>query len=59
VYLFDMNRGVEVLKLKGGVHSARRMRSVVAPSLKRSPYAAKPVGGLSRTSTGFVCPLFN
>jgi hypothetical protein len=59
VYLFDMNRGVEVLKIKEGVNAARKMRSVVAPSLKRSPYAAKPVGGLSRTSTGFVCPLFN
>ena len=55
-----MNRGVEVLRIKkGGVKAARRMKSVVAPSLKRSPYAAKPVAGLSRSSTGFICPLFN
>jgi hypothetical protein len=60
VYLFDMNRGVEVLRIKkGGVKAARKMKSVVAPSLKRSPYAAKPVGGLSRSTTGLVCPLFN
>ena len=60
VYLFDMNRGVEVLKVKnGGVSAARKMKAVVAPSLKRSPWAAKPVGGLARTNGGFVCPLFN
>jgi hypothetical protein len=57
VFLFDMARGVEVLRLKKGVNSARHMKSVVAPSLKRSPYAAKAVGGLDRTGTGFVCPL--
>jgi hypothetical protein len=60
VYLFDMNRGVEVLRIKkGGVKAARKMKKVVAPSLKRSPYAAKPVSGLSRTDSGFICPLFN
>jgi hypothetical protein len=59
VFLFDMARGVEVLRLKKGVHSARHMKSVVAPSLKRSPFAAKPIGGLATTSSGgYVCPLF-
>lgn len=58
VYLFDMNRGVEVLRLKKGANAARRMKSVVAPSLRRSPYAAKPVDGLARSgSGGYVCPL--
>jgi hypothetical protein len=58
VYLFDMNRGVEVLRLKKGADAAESMKSVVAPSLLRSPYAAKPVGGLARSGSGFVCPLF-
>jgi hypothetical protein len=52
-----MNRGVEVLRLKKGVAAAGRMKSVVAPSMRRSPYAAKPVGALALTGTGFVCPL--
>lgn len=63
IYLFDMDRGVEVLRLKKGAHHSRKMKSVVAPSLKSARYAAKPVGGLEvRTSAGgdvsYVCPLF-
>jgi hypothetical protein len=59
VYLFDMARGVEVLRIKGGVKSAKRMKSVVAPSLKSARYARKPVGGLARNGASWVCPLFN
>ncbi len=63
VYLFDMDRGVEVLRLKKGAHASRKMKSVVAPSLKSARYAAKPVGGLeARVSASgdvsYVCPLF-
>jgi hypothetical protein len=63
VYLFDMNRGVEILRLKKGTRSAARMKSVTAPSLRRSRYASKPVGGLKATtaangSVSYVCPLF-
>ena len=58
IYLFDMARGVEVLRVKKGVNAARRMKSVVAPSLKHARFAARPVGGLARNGSGWVCPLF-
>ncbi len=62
VYLFDMNRGVEVLRIKGGAGASSRMKSVVAPSVKRDRFAAKPVSSLARTSanggTSYICPLF-
>jgi hypothetical protein len=59
IFLFDMNRGVEVLRLKKGVHAARKMKSVTAPSVKNALYESKPVGGLARTASGgYVCPLF-
>ena len=64
IYLFDMSRGVEVLRLKGGAAAASRMKSVTAPSRKtRDRYAAKMVGSLARTtnadgSVSYVCPLF-
>ena len=62
VYLFDMDRGVEILRLKKGVKASRRMKAVTAPSEKRDPLAAKPVGALA-TNVGdagvsYVCPLF-
>jgi hypothetical protein len=60
VYLFDMSRGIEVLRLKGGANSSARMRSVTAPSVgKNDPWAAKPVAGSGLAADGgFVCPLF-
>jgi hypothetical protein len=59
VYLFDMSRGVEVLRIKDGTAATAQMRSVVAPSLRDASHAAKPVGGLfGNGATGFVCPLF-
>jgi len=62
VYLFDMSRGVEILRMKKGVNASRRMKAVAAPSVKRDPLAAKPVGALA-TNVGdagvsYVCPLF-
>jgi hypothetical protein len=58
VYLFDMSRGVEILRLKKGAHASARMRSVVAPSVKRDRFAAKVAGGLERRGGRYVCPLF-
>jgi hypothetical protein len=65
-YLFDMSRGIEVLKIKqGGIRAARRMKAVTAPKLKSARFAAKPVGSLGRAAsfsdaggTGYICPLF-
>ena len=55
VYLFDMNRGIEVLKLKHGTHAAAasRLASVTAPSVRSDPYASVPV-----TKGSLVCPAF-
>jgi hypothetical protein len=64
VFLFDMARGVEILRIKnGGLSATARMKSVTAPSLKRDRYAAKPVSSLVSTSgaggsASYVCPLF-
>jgi hypothetical protein len=59
VYLMDMSRGIEVIRLKGGgARASARMKSVVAPSVRRDPWAAKPVEGSSLANGGYVCPLF-
>ena len=61
VYLFDMARGVEVLKLRGGgAKASARMKSVTAPSVRKADrWASKPVAGSSLSADGgFVCPLF-
>ena len=57
-----MSRGVEILRMKKGADASRRMKAVTAPSVKRDPLAAKPVGALA-TNVGdagvsYVCPLF-
>jgi hypothetical protein len=63
LYLFDMRRGIEVLRLKQGANASRRMKSVTAPTARPSRFAAKVAGGLERTvksdgSVSYVCPLF-
>ncbi len=58
VYLFDMNRGIEVLKLKRGTHDygVSKLASVSAPSVRRDLFASVPVGGSARGQ--LVCPAF-
>jgi hypothetical protein len=64
IFLFDMARGVEVLRLKGDARKASKMKKVTAPSRKsRDRYAPKMVGALAQVanadgSTSYVCPLF-
>ena len=63
VYLFDMCRGVEVLRIRGNTARSARMKSVTAPSVKADRFAAEPVSSLVRASSAngasrFVCPLF-
>ena len=56
-----MARGVEVIRLKGGgAKASARMKSVVAPSVRKNDrWASKPVAGSSLGGDGgFVCPLF-
>jgi hypothetical protein len=56
VYLFDMSRGVEVLRLRGGPAGSSRMASVTAPSVRRDPLASVPVAPAD--GGPLVCPLF-
>ena len=56
VYLFDMDRGVEVLRLRPGAEASALMPSVTAPSVRSDPLAPVPVG--SAGGNGLVCPLF-
>jgi hypothetical protein len=57
VYLMDMSRGIEVLRLKGGAQASARLATVREPRRVRPDRLAEvPVRGLTRGS--FVCPLF-
>ena len=57
LYLFDMSRGVEVLRMKKGAHASRRMKSVTRADRRGAAASrAKPAGGLEadRSSDGSV-----
>ena len=56
VYLFDMSRGIEILRVKGGAAAASRLPTVTSPPAKLDPLAARPVSGL--TAGSLVCPVF-
>ena len=58
VYLFDMNRGIEVLALKSSTKAAAvsRLRTVRAPAAQADPYAPVPAGSLSNGA--LICPGF-
>jgi hypothetical protein len=52
IYLFDMARGVEILRLAGGAGASARMASVQAPAVGTPRFVSRRVG------TQLVCPLF-
>ena len=56
VYLFDMDRGIEVLRLKGGPHASARLATAREPKRGPDRLAKVPVSGL--TPGSLVCPLF-
>ena len=59
VFLFDMSRGIEILRLKGGAARVSSLRTAHEPrsgGTRSDPLAARPIGGLTRGS--LVCPLF-
>jgi hypothetical protein len=57
IYLFDMARGIEILRLKGGSAAASKLRTVQSPPAQApGAWSAQPVGGLAQDS--LVCPLF-
>jgi hypothetical protein len=57
VYVFDMARGIEILRLKGGSDAAARLATVQSPPARPDPWAARPVVGA--TNESLVCPLFD
>jgi hypothetical protein len=56
IYLFDMSRGVEILRLAGGPSASSQLATVREPARNADPLAAVPVSGL--TPGSLVCPLF-
>jgi hypothetical protein len=58
IYLFDMSRGVEVLRLAGGPSASSKLATVREPARKADPLAAQPVPGSGLTPGSLVCPLF-
>jgi hypothetical protein len=56
VYLFDHQRGIEILRLIGGPSASASLRTVHDPGATSDPFAPQPV----RSSSGaiFVCPAF-
>ena len=56
VYLFDMDRGIEILRLKGGPHASAKLATVREPQRGPDRLAKVPVSGL--TPGSLVCPLF-
>jgi len=58
VYLFDMDRGIEVLKLKSptAARAVSGLRTVRAPAAERDPLAPMPTSSLERGT--LICPGF-
>ena len=58
VYLFDMDRGIEILRLKGGPTASARLATVREPRARTDRLAKVPVRGTGLTPGSLVCPLF-
>ena len=57
IYLFDMSRGVEILRMTGGPSASRLLPTVQEPAPVVDPHAARPLSGL--TPDSLVCPAFD
>jgi hypothetical protein len=55
VYLFDMDRGIEVLRLKGGPQASAKLATVREPKRGPDRLAKVPVSGLSRARWSARC----
>jgi hypothetical protein len=58
VYLMDMDRGIEILRLKGGPKAAAKLATVREPRARVDTLAKVPVAGSGLTPGSLVCPLF-
>ena len=59
VYLFDRNRGIEVLRLKRGPRHSSKLKTVREPRARFDRLAARPVADSGLTPGSLVCPLFD
>jgi hypothetical protein len=57
IYLFDMSRGVEILRMAGGPSASSLLPTVQEPAPDADPLAARPVSWL--TPDSLVCPAFD
>jgi hypothetical protein len=58
VYLFDMDRGIEILRLRGGPKAAAKLATVRERRARPNPLAKVPLAGSGLTPGSLVCPLF-
>jgi hypothetical protein len=56
IYLFDMSRGIEILRLEGGPSASASLPTVQEPRATSDPLAAQPVRDAAAYS--LVCPVF-
>jgi hypothetical protein len=56
IFLFDMSRGVEILRMAGGPSKSSSLKTVAAPRPESDPLALQPVSGL--TDGELICPIF-
>ncbi len=56
IFLFDMSRGVEILRMSRGPSNSSALRTVVEPAPEADPLALQPVSGL--TDDALICPIF-
>jgi hypothetical protein len=56
IFLFDMSRGVEILRMDGGPDKSSKLKTVVEPRPTADPLALQPAEGL--TGEALVCPIF-
>ena len=56
LYLFDMDRGIEILRMRGGARGATALPTVTAPSVGEDRFAPQPVA--TAGDLKLVCPVF-
>jgi hypothetical protein len=56
LYLFDMDRGIEIIRMRGGARGATALPTVTAPSVGEDRFAPQPVA--TAGDLKLVCPVF-
>ena len=58
IYIMDMDRGIEILRLKGGPGASAKLATVSEPRLAANRLTKVPAAGSGLTPGSLVCPLF-